>query len=221
MTEKTENFDARLYSFGNFYFGGIHAGIQTAHSVARMSQKYSMDEGFVNLADANDILAGELFGEWAKRGGSETIIVKNGGMAGDIENFIEFMSSNETLEFPWDYFNESEYAANGATTNISMVLPERIWKFADALRRTTYDDYFWIQLPDGIHYLVDDNYNPVRLDNHIETMMTERSHEKAGLPLINWEKLSTEQGREMSGQFISLTDFERELIVRMNRSGLM
>ncbi len=118
--------DHRLYSFQNFYFAGIHAGIQTAHSVARMSQKYPQYSGSDEA---------ELFTEWAERGAAETIIVKNGGMAGDIENFIEFMKRAEsTLGIPWDYFNESEYAANGATTNLSMVVPEWLWKLADTIR---------------------------------------------------------------------------------------
>ena len=31
--------ELRLYSFQNFYLAGIHAGIQTAHSIAEMSMK--------------------------------------------------------------------------------------------------------------------------------------------------------------------------------------
>lgn len=210
----------RLYSFQNMYFCGIHAGIQTAHSIARMSQKFHLPD--VAFADypGQQVEAMELFQAWAKRGGAETIIVKNGGMAGDIENFIEFMN-NDGHAFPWDYFNESEYAANGATTNISMVLPERIWKFADALRRCKYDDYLSTQIYGEMYYLVDMNYNPLRIPRAYEASIQSNSGALGRLPIINWEKMSEEIGEEVEGQFITVSDFERELIVRMNRSGLM
>lgn len=221
MAEKQESTNERLYAFGNFYFSGVHAGIQTAHSVARMSQKYACPN--IGMADYPEHIerAHETFTNWAKRGGGETIIVKNGGMAGDIENFIEFMESTEH-NFPFDYFNESEYAANGATTNISMVIPEHIWKFADALRRNTYDDYFTVNTNGKLHYLVDsETYEPIRMTLEHETAMQHRSFEMNKLPLVNWSEVSKKYERPMKGHFVSPSDFVRELIVRMNRCGLM
>ena len=72
----------RLYSFQNFYFAGIHAGIQTAHSVGEMAANYDASTS-----------QGKMFLDWAKN--HKTIIVKNGGTITRIRG--HFSTSLNTL----------------------------------------------------------------------------------------------------------------------------
>lgn len=112
----------RLYSFQNFYFAGIHAGIQTAHSVAEIAARY--DAGSPE---------NEMFLDWAVN--HKTIIVKNGGMAGDLRKLIETLSRDDN-PYPWAKFHEDQYAADGCLTNVSIVVPTDVWRLADAKRKS-------------------------------------------------------------------------------------
>lgn len=212
----------RLYSFQNFYLAGIHAGIQTAHTIARMSQKYALTEGFCNLAPDNDQEAALLFKAWATRGNNgETIIVKNGGMQCNLEETLAFLSS-EAHAYPFDYFNESQEALGGALTNVSIVVPKRIWKFADALRAHEYTDYLAANTDGTVHYLVDaKTYKPLRFSYDHECGIQHRAFENNKLPIMNWEKISEQYGKTINGIFLTPSDFDRQLIARMNRCGLM
>lgn len=218
MLEKTENYNERLYSFQNFYFAGIHAGIQTAHTIARMSQKYSMNEGFVNLADEHELQAGELLGQWAKRDGGETIIVKNGGMAGDLRDLKQFLESTEH-PYPFDYFNESQYAADGCLTNVSLVVPERVWKAADALRAghdviyTSKTDKCYAVYDTERECFVELSVDPG--DMHGAYIISRREN------FVADELHGREPGLFPNEELITFTNFDIELMARMNRSGLM
>lgn len=216
--QREEPQQERLYSFANMYFAGIHAGIQTSHTIARMSQKYSMNEGFVNLADPHELDAGELFGEWAKRRGGETIIVKNGGMQGDLQDLLHFLQSEEH-SYPFDFFNESYYAAGGALTNVSIVVPERIWKLADAVRRG-----------EDIIYTSESHKHYAFFDPEKDAFAPMDAEQDPGLMVYIIPRRENLQESERKGRVPQLygneemfvyTDFDMQLITRMNRAGLM
>lgn len=205
----------RLYSFQNMYFAGIHAGIQTAHTIARMSQKYALTEGFCNLAEEYDLEAGELFESWAMRDGGETIIVKNGGMDGDLRKIIEQFKRDEIgLCMPWDYFNESQYAANEALTNVSIVVPEHVWRFADAVRRYGRDSFNNLQIGRKNFTLISDTYSPVEIDNTTWVQIAEGVIKNPYPPHLNEEHFGKTIWLEMNYQI-------EELIKLMNSRGLM
>lgn len=111
----------RLYSFQNMYFAGIHAGIQTAHSIAEMFIKYPL-QSIPHIA----------LESWASD--HKTIIVKNGGMAGDLRNLITLLEHDDN-QLAWSPFYESEYAADGCLTNVSVVVPTYMWMIADIVRK--------------------------------------------------------------------------------------
>ncbi len=206
----------RLYSFQNMYFAGIHAGIQTGHTIARMSQKYALTEGFCNLSEEYDLEAGELFSNWAMRDGGETIIVKNGGMAGHLLEIVDFFKANETeLRLPWDFFNESQFAANGALTNVSVVVPKWLWSTADSFRYNKPDSYYFVSFgDDDVHYLMTEDYRPLELNYVQKQAFDDFVYEKKTLPCVREDVFG-------KTRWITLNSAQRELIKIMNSKGLM
>lgn len=104
--------ELRAYFFQNFYLQGIHAGIQAQHTMAEMFVKYIMGSEKEMLLD------------WAQN--HKTTIVLNGGMSGDLQAIVDLLSSPQNT-YPWAFFKETEYALNGALTNVGIILPERIY----------------------------------------------------------------------------------------------
>ena len=91
------------------YLSGIHAGIQTAHSVADMSISYKNNPVYVQWAEFD-----------------KTIIVLNAGMSCNLKEIIDIL---DNMDCVWDYFRESQEALEEAHTNVSVILPERIFNF--------------------------------------------------------------------------------------------
>lgn len=131
--------ELRLYSFQNMYFSGIHAGIQTAHTIAEIS---------LQTEEKNS------YKEWAYK--HKTIVILNGGMEKDLWDLYEFLDTNDN-PFMWDYFQESKEAANEALTNISIILPERIFNFKKNMpnryKNRWYSFFFKIYTPEFIEYI--------------------------------------------------------------------
>ena len=205
----------RLYSFQCFYFAGIHAGIQTAHSVAEIAVKYQ------NPKSDTDKVAAHNFHLWAQD--HKTIIVKNGGMAGDLRNLIELLELEDNPH-PWAYFKESEYAADGCLTNVSIVVPSLVWQLADAIRSKgnytmslggkTYAVYeldtgTFADLGEedgGYSYREYGSYSPVQSYTH---------------HFIYNKKLPATPMGPNNPTFMEVSAFDMELIKRMNKCGLM
>lgn len=211
----------RLYSFQNFYLAGIHAGIQTAHTVARMSQKYAQTPAFTSTASENELRAAALFNDWARRGGEETIIIKNGGMQCNLEDTLAVFQSVEH-NYPFDYFHEAQEALGGAMTNVSIVVPTHIWKLADQLRRlpTGYDSYAYSRIDGEMYYLVD-----TATMAPITGLTIEEQHSLANaitLPKINsaaFKAVMPEVVGEV--ELVKVTQFDKGLISIMNSCSLM
>lgn len=115
----------RCYHLNNFYLGGIHAGIQSAHAQHEMAMKYL---GGAEAKHPHFGPARDNYKEWAKN--HKTIIVLNAGMQSDLVGWVELLASNSFHEFAWAQFHEAEEALNGALTNVALVLPERIYGYA-------------------------------------------------------------------------------------------
>ena len=120
----TNRSNLRLYSFCNFYLNSISQGIQTAHVIGRMSQKYR------NI----DSPQSELYWDWLKENQqNETIIVLNGGMGADIyEAYKKFKGSLENFGIPTGIFFEEPRAlgiegSSGSPTSWACVLPDYIY----------------------------------------------------------------------------------------------
>lgn len=114
----------RCYHLANFYLPGIHAGIQSAHVQHELAIKYLQDD------DADESQA-EMYKEWAFN--YKTIIVLNGGWQASLQEWVQFLSSNEH-PFAWAHFHEEQDALNGALTNVGVVLPQHIYGVSRELR---------------------------------------------------------------------------------------
>ncbi|MND12070.1 hypothetical protein D3C80_22120 [compost metagenome] len=110
----------RCYHLQNTYLSGIHAGIQSAHCQHELALKY------INSGPANPMKKAYI--EWAKN--HKTIIVLNGGMAGDLLRYQELLERSDN-PYPWASFCESEYALGGIITNVGVVLPAKIYKLKE------------------------------------------------------------------------------------------
>lgn len=114
----------RFYSFSNMYLSSLQVGLQSAHVISDMFVKYPLPE------DATPAPAFYLH-HWA--GKHKTMILLNGGYSETLRNLIEFFDQREN-PYPWDSFNESEDALDGALTCVGIVLPEKIYEASAFLR---------------------------------------------------------------------------------------
>lgn len=115
----------RAYFFQNMYLSGIHAGIQSQHTTAEMFVKYRwLDSGYIGELTSRDESRTEVLYDWAEE--DKTTIVLNGGMSGQLQEIVELLEHKDN-PYPWAFFKESEYALNGALTNVGIILPERVY----------------------------------------------------------------------------------------------
>ena len=112
----------RGYFFGNMYLKSIQQGLQAGHVEVEMFLKYRN----VDTMPAIDLY------NWAEN--HKTMILLDGGYAANLQELINMFSSPQN-PFPWAYFNEEEASLNGALTSVGIILPEKIYEAAAALRR--------------------------------------------------------------------------------------
>ena len=114
----------RAYFFGNMYLSSIQQGIQAAHVTHELFLKYD------NIA-AGSFATTELY-DWAKL--HKTMILLNGGYSENLRELIAMFDTREN-PYPWAHFNEGEDSLDGALTCVGIILPEKIYVTADALRK--------------------------------------------------------------------------------------
>ena len=122
----------RAYFFVNSALSGIQKGIQVAHCVAELSQKYADIESYAWMRKYFNI-----FHEWSRQ--HKTIIVLEGGFQADLREIWKILDSRKAggeYEFPYPHaaFNEDEETMNGMMTCVGIILPERIYEAAKAVR---------------------------------------------------------------------------------------
>ena len=149
--------ELRLYSFQNFYLEGIHAGIQTAHSIAEMSlQTYEQKH--------------KQYRDWALD--HKTIVILNGGREKDLYDFMDFLESDDNT-FIWDYFREGKDDLNEALTNVSIIIPDRIFNYKKNMptrfTRPWYQLWTKTESPDYIRYVR--KFNSFERDNKKTTFL--------------------------------------------------
>jgi hypothetical protein len=104
--------ELRLYTFINFYLSSIQQGIQTAHIVHELFNKYKFSSQTCALH----------IDEWALN--HKTIIVCNGGGTIDLKAGIAIA---EASQYAWAPFYESGDCLSGALTGFGIILPEVIF----------------------------------------------------------------------------------------------
>ena len=111
--------ELRFYSFINFYLSPIQQGIQTAHLVHEMFNKYPIrtSAGVMDTASSDYSLY-----EWSEN--HKTIIVLNAGVDADIQELFDAFATLD--EFPFVEFREDAGLCH-ARTGVGIVLPETIF----------------------------------------------------------------------------------------------
>jgi len=113
----------RLYTFGNFYMSSIQQGIQALHSTTEIFIKYENSSS--DFSQRSDLF------DWANT--DKTVICLNGGMDVDLQIIKTFFEQPDN-PYAWSYFNEAPEAMNGMLTNVSIILPDIIYKTAQDIR---------------------------------------------------------------------------------------
>jgi hypothetical protein len=110
----------RAYFFGNMYLSSIQQGIQAAHVVADMFVKYPYHDP-----------EAEILRAWATD--HKTMVLLNGGYSETIRDLVEFLDTCRN-PLPWASFNEGVDALDGALTDVGIIIPEKIYQMAAAIR---------------------------------------------------------------------------------------
>lgn len=120
----------RLYTFSNMYLSRLQVGLQSAHVTHELFLKYPSGAPLPH-STTNSTSQSRCLWDWAQN--HKTMILLNGGYSASLRELIKLFDSSEN-PYPWAYFNESEEAADGLLTCVGIVLPEKIYETAKALR---------------------------------------------------------------------------------------
>ena len=125
--------ELRCYTFTLFQLSSIQQGIQAGHAAVELVINYPQnptiftEQGFLPLNNVQ---------EWAHYW--KTMVLLNGGDLSELRELILFFSTTHN-PFMWTLFYESEESLDGIPTSIAIILPERIFKASEALRRNSTD----------------------------------------------------------------------------------
>jgi len=103
------------------YLSSIQQGIQAAHATHDMFVAYRDRPG----------AASDFLWEWATN--HKTMILLNGGYSETIQELVDFFMRSDN-PYPFADFREEEASLNGALTTVGIVLPEKIYLTAAAIR---------------------------------------------------------------------------------------
>lgn len=142
ITGLTSLNETRFYCFNNMYLNGIQAGIQSAHGLAELSNKYFLNNKNFNTGD-NSFFKKNIFDEPDLSNHNysypehlitqlkkcfkqdKTVVILNGGDHASLENlYKDFLDLHYHIHLPVALFKESEGALNGASTNIATCISE-------------------------------------------------------------------------------------------------
>ena len=153
----------RCYHFGNYYMSSIQQGIQAAHSVTELFNKYCPHSYNNNQVD--DVPAIDMLFSWSNI--HKTMVCLNGGALQDLKNIEELMKDSEN-KYAWSTFYEDEESLGGILTNVCIVLPEYIYENAAKIRAKEYtlqDNKIWDELGKFVVNLSDFDIKLIELLN--------------------------------------------------------
>ena len=121
--------ELRCYTFTDFSLREIQQGIQAGHAAIELFNKYLIQEGWQGgYAD--------MINDWAAN--HKTMICLNGGMYGDVCEWLAFFEMHEN-PYPFTGFVEEPHQG-GNLTSVAVILPARIFDTAARLRTAKYND---------------------------------------------------------------------------------
>lgn len=133
----------RLYTFCNYYLSSLQQGLQTAHVVHELFNKYDVNQFSSSTDESAYSLERELqLRDWSQN--HKTIVILNGGNCQTLTDLVQFLHSMQN-PFPYTGFCEDGESLNFALTCVGIVLPERIYDAAEKIRSRS------MELLDYIH----------------------------------------------------------------------
>jgi len=127
--------ELRCYTFSDFMLSSIQQGIQSGHAAVELFNKYLIEEGWQNGY-------AEVVQDWAAN--HKTMVCLNGGTYADVCDWLNFFENglvDHENDFPFVGFEEEE-AQGGNLTSVAVILPERIFEGAKALREHKWNDSY-------------------------------------------------------------------------------
>jgi hypothetical protein len=119
--------ELRCYTFTLYQLSSIQQGIQAGHAAVELMTKYPQNPAIFSLNNVQ---------EWAHYW--KTMVLLNGGDLSELRELLLFFSMTSN-PYMWAPFYESEESLDGIPTSIAIILPERIFKASEALRRNSTD----------------------------------------------------------------------------------
>ena len=112
----------RLYTFTNAnYLKEIQCGIQTAHVVHSLFNRYAEREQDLKLVETAHLW------NWSKH--YKTIIILDGGNCENLHNiYSAIMPLAEECSFPYVCFHEDKASLNDAITCVGVILPASVYE---------------------------------------------------------------------------------------------
>jgi hypothetical protein len=135
MTQETL---MRLYSFVNaLYMREVQWGIQTAHCLEDMHQKYT------EIPEKQAIIT-----DWARN--HKTMILLDGGNNRALGDIMHSFTKN-IKTYPWAFFSEDIASLNNAMTCVTIILPENIYNLKEDIDLVGMvpRNYFYFEDGDG------------------------------------------------------------------------
>ena len=129
--------ELRCYTFTDFMYSSIQQGIQSGHAAVELFNKYLIEEGWQNGY-------AEVVQDWAAN--YKTMVCLNGGTFADVCDWLCFFEDgfvDGENSLPFVGFEEEE-AQGGRLTSVAVILPERIFEGAKALREHKWNDNYLV-----------------------------------------------------------------------------
>jgi hypothetical protein len=145
--------EMRAYFFANSALSGIQKGLQVAHCVAEMARLAATEtdwckHGATAVMDKR-MAPNKMYADWASL--HKTIVVLDGGFHANLREICNFFDPFEyegewpegsilpQNTFPWASFTEDVETMNRMMTCVGIILPERIYEAASAVRERRID----------------------------------------------------------------------------------
>lgn len=152
----------RAYFWGNMYLSSIQQGIQAAHVIQEMNNKYKeidlYDYGLSTGENPSEHMIRsanryKVLNEWGRN--HKTIILLNGGYSCNLID-IHLQLNVPENPYPVAYFQEGANELNSAVTSVGIVLPEKIYKTAESRRKNVsqYPAFILTQFESGVVDLI-------------------------------------------------------------------
>lgn len=119
----------RGYFFVNMYLSSIQKGIQTAHCITKIAHENKQNNYVMEYP--------EHMTKIVLDGGNHKMLLELHAAIADLGKQFQEKYPGEKW-YPFAAFHEDEQSLNGACTCVGIILPERIYEFADNVRHNVY-----------------------------------------------------------------------------------